>query len=394
MKLIWKLLRRHLSVVQLAGFMLTNLVGVAIVLTAIQLYRDVQPVLSEPDSFLGNDYMILSKQVEGVGVAKTFFTRQELDQLRSQPFVADLGEFTPARYNVMGGIRFMGVGFQTYLFFEAVPDQFLDVSSQEWKFEPGDRTIPIIIPRNYLNLYNFGFASTQGLPQVGEDMISKLTLEIELRGHGRRENFDGRIVAFSNRLNTILVPESFITWSNERFGDKPATEPSRIIIEVPNAADQELHAYLKSHGYVVEGDNQDGGRMSYYVRLVTGIVSGIGILITLLSFFILMLSIFLLVQKNTRKLEDLLMLGYTPSQVSRPYQLLTLALNLLVLVLAVPIVLWAQSFSRPLIEMLTDSYQPVSIWVTLLIGLAITAVVTAINSLAIRRKVKQLWWKD
>ena len=37
MKLIWQLLRQHVSVLQLAGFLVTNLVGVAIVLTAVQL---------------------------------------------------------------------------------------------------------------------------------------------------------------------------------------------------------------------------------------------------------------------------------------------------------------------------------------------------------------------
>lgn len=49
MKLIWQLLRQHVSVLQLAGFLVTNLVGVAIVLTAVQLYRDVTPALQAPD---------------------------------------------------------------------------------------------------------------------------------------------------------------------------------------------------------------------------------------------------------------------------------------------------------------------------------------------------------
>ena len=60
MKLIWQLLRQHVSVLQLAGFLVTNLVGVAIVLTAVQLYRDVTPALQAPDSFLDNDFIILN----------------------------------------------------------------------------------------------------------------------------------------------------------------------------------------------------------------------------------------------------------------------------------------------------------------------------------------------
>ena len=78
MKLIWQLLRQHVSVLQLAGFLVTNLVGVAIVLTAVQLYRDVTPALQAPDSFLDNDFIILTKEVEGAGIGKTSFTQAEL----------------------------------------------------------------------------------------------------------------------------------------------------------------------------------------------------------------------------------------------------------------------------------------------------------------------------
>lgn len=74
----------------------------------------------------------------------------------------------------MGGISLAGIGMRTYLFFESVPDRFLDVRSDEWGFEEGSEFVPIILPRNYLNLYNFGFASTRGLPQVSEDLVRVL----------------------------------------------------------------------------------------------------------------------------------------------------------------------------------------------------------------------------
>lgn len=59
-----------------------------------------------------------------------------------------------------------------------------------------------------------------------------------------------------------------------------------------------------------------------------------GLVFSVMSFYILMLSIFLLLQKNSAKLETLLLLGYAPGRVARPYWLLTLWLNLGVLVVA------------------------------------------------------------
>ncbi len=391
MKLIWKLLRKHVSVLQLAGFFLTNLAGVAIILAAVQLYRDIRPVVEAPDSFLSNDFLVLTKDVGRVAVGGTFFTRAELDSLAAQPIVEAMGEFTSARYGVVGGISIGGAGFQTYMFFESVPDHFLDVESDRWKFAEGDRVIPIILPRNYLNLYNFGFASTQGLPQVTEELVKQVVMDVDIEGGGRRESFKGQIVAFSNRLNTILVPESFMEWSNARFADKPVSEPSRVIIEVSNTADDALHAYLSANHFRIEGDNQEGGRTGYFLRLATAVVAGVGLLITALSFFILMLSIFLLLQKNARKLEDLLLVGYTPAQVSRPYQMLTLALNMSVVVCAIPVIIWVRAKYLPLTATLTGNETGAGIGPTLLVGLALALLVTAVNAIAIRRKVDRLW---
>ena len=169
MTLLWKLLRSHLSVAQTLGFALAGLVGMTVVLTALQAYRDVLPVFEGPDSFAEGDYLVLSKRVgtlQAIGIGNSDFTPEELEELRSQPFVREVGVFTPADYRVKGSVSAGGVGFSTYLFFESVPDGFLDVETDAWRFAEGDREIPIVIPRNYLNLYNFGFARSQGLASI------------------------------------------------------------------------------------------------------------------------------------------------------------------------------------------------------------------------------------
>ena len=50
--LVWKLLRQHISIGQLAGFFLANLFGMMIVLLSVQFYKDVIPVFTEGDSFM------------------------------------------------------------------------------------------------------------------------------------------------------------------------------------------------------------------------------------------------------------------------------------------------------------------------------------------------------
>ena len=55
MKLIWKLLRQHISVPQFVGFFFANLFGMFIVLLGVQFYRDVLPVFTAEDSFMKAD---------------------------------------------------------------------------------------------------------------------------------------------------------------------------------------------------------------------------------------------------------------------------------------------------------------------------------------------------
>lgn len=55
--------------------------------------------------------------------------------------------------------------------------------------------------------------------------MGMMTLDVRLSGRGRTERMKGRIVGFSNRLNTILVPQAFMEWANATLGDGGQTAP-------------------------------------------------------------------------------------------------------------------------------------------------------------------------
>ena len=394
MKLLWKLLRCHLSMAQLTGFTLAGLVGMTVVLGALQAYRDIRPIVDRPDSFLRGDYLVLSKRVSALntlGLGGNDFTAEELDDLRAQPFVREVGALPPADYRITGSVGMGGISLSTYLFFESVPDRFLDVKAAEWNYEPGGRDIPIIIPRNYVNLYNYGFAPSQGLPQISEGIFRRVSLGIDIAGNGRSEQFRGRIVGLSNLLNTILVPDAFIRWSNERFGNGAGKKnPARVIVETDRPVDAAISEYLARKGYEAEGDRRDDGKATRFLQLAASGVAGVGLAFSGMSFYILMLSIFLLLQKNSDKLENLLLLGYAPARVARPYQLLTFGLNFGVLAAALLAVWLLRLVYLPSLAALQEGWQPAGMGVTLLCGTGLALLLSLLNGLAIRRKVGSL----
>lgn len=182
-RLVWKLLRRHISGAQLAGFFLASLFGMTIVLLGIQFYRDVAPVFTQGNSFLKKDYLIATRKISTLGNLtgrSNTFSAAAIDDLRRQPFTRSVGTFTPSLFNVSAGMGMeeAGIRLSTEMFFESVPDEYIDVSLDRWHFDPQSRTIPIIIPRNYLNLYNFGFAQSRSLPKLSEGLMNLIRMDI------------------------------------------------------------------------------------------------------------------------------------------------------------------------------------------------------------------------
>lgn len=398
MNLVWKLLRQHISIGQFVGFTLANVVGLLIILLGFQFYQDIQGFFSSREGFMKKDYLIVSKQL-GNGVSLTgksgTFTSAEISDLKKQEFTESVGVFTPADFQVSCDMDMSSLGLQfgSQMFFESVPDEYVDFTSDQWSFDEGDTFIPIILPRNYLNLYNFGFAQTRGLPKISESIIGMVSLDITIKGEFSTDKYKGRIVGFSNRLNTILVPDKFMKWANDKYGSGQEMNPSRLIFEVKNPTDDAIVKYFEDKKYETEEDKLAQGKTTWFLKMLVGAVMSVGGLILGLALYILMLSIYLLVQKNTTKLENLLLIGYSPRQVAIPYQCLTIALNGIVFLLAVLLLLVFRGQYMGMLQVLYPDLQAPGISETLALGILIFVIVSVINVLVIQFRISAIWKK-
>lgn len=395
MKLVWKLLRQHISWPQFVGFFFANLFGMTIVLLGYQLYCDILPIFTANDSFLKADYLVVSKKIgmaNALGQQHSGFSKDEIADLQAQPFVKGVGQFTSTAYKAEATMGVSGMKIlNSELFFESVPDPFVDVSLDNWHYTPGDSLVPVILPRSYIAMYNFGFAQNHSLPKINEGLVGMIDLHIQVQGKGGQGYFKGKVIGFSSKLNTILVPQSFMTWSNNHFSPDSELPPSRLILDVTNPADQRIGTYLEEHNYELEDNNLDAEKTTYFLKLMVTLVMGVGVVISALSFYVLLLSIYLLVQKNTTKLQNLLLIGYSPSRVALPYQMLTLALNFAVLVASFSLLLIIRSYYIDIVETLFPDLPSTGVAATLGIGLALFLFVTGINFAILWRKIISIW---
>ena len=392
-----KLLKQNISIPQLAGYALAALMGMSILFAGFCFSRDIRPLFSSNTNLFKKELMVVNKKVSvfaAFGKSNTAFEQKEIKEIEQQPFVRSLSYFTPSRFHVRAYINpgNQAQGLSTDLFFESVPDQLLDKSNPGWKWDEESRLIPIIIPQDYINLYNFGFAGSQGLPQISEGIMQNVVFKVVLVGNGQQEVFDGRIIDFSDNLNTILVPEAFMKWANNRFGSATDSDNiSRLILEVNNPADPLITEFFSAKpDYVVSDNKGDQGKLSYFLSLLIIVVMITGGLIMLPAIGLMLLSINLIIYKNQKTLGNLMLLGYPQSRLSQPYCLLVLGLNLIVGSIGLLIVQLVRSLYIPRLEVLGISNLSSNFGATILFALSFIVVITLFDILWIRRKIGKI----
>ena len=87
----------------------------------------------------------------------------------------------------------------------------------------------------------------------------------------------------------------------------------------------------------------------------------------------------------------MLLIGYSPAQVSRPYQILTMGLNVAVLVIAWVTLFFIRNYYMDFIETLYPDVEDGSMLPAIGLGAVLFLIVSLLNIVAIRRKVGNIW---
>ena len=137
------------------------LIGTTLLLLALQLFQDAQSYLKENEG--PKNYFTINKKVEGgalvnLGKKEESFSKEELDNIRNLDGVKRIGGFTRNQFPLTlyiwpTGKIGLGAAAKTDLFFESIPDEFLDFIPEEWDWEENSSLIPIMVP-GFPDLWN------------------------------------------------------------------------------------------------------------------------------------------------------------------------------------------------------------------------------------------------
>ncbi|GAA4727516.1 hypothetical protein [Flavisolibacter ginsenosidimutans] len=294
-------------------------IGVLLLLASVQMFVNIQQLMKEGSIRKnGFDFISITKKVtnETMGQPeKNVFTDKEVEELKSKPFVTDVAPLQSNLFRVQlsaGNI----LPFKTDLFVESIEDEFLDTVPPTFHWVEGQLKVPIIVSSDYLEMFNV-FAPSQGLSQVSKETAMNIPVVLSVSGKGQRLDLYGSVVAFSDRLNTVIVPKSFLDWANRNYGETPTQGYSRLYIKTTDANNPELLSFLDQKGYVT---NRDKTKMGRTKQVMEGIFTGLGVFGLLVVVMALMLFSFylqLVIARSKENLQLLLLIGYSPLWLSK-----------------------------------------------------------------------------
>lgn len=398
-RLLFKLLRQNISLWQTVGFVIANLIGGAIVLVGIQAYQDFDRFVKKENGLLSEGYVVVTKPVNTLSTIsslvgmKPVFRTNEIEELRQHPNVSDVGVFSSANFRIRGSFSLGDLGISTDLFMESVPDRFIDVkfdSPSDWHASVDGNFVPVIIPRKYLNIYNYGYAATKGLPQLAEGLTSAFPIMMNVAGNGHRQSYNARIVGYTDRLNTILVPERFLKEANDRFATTSNEAPSRLIVTVnSDKGKNDFLDFLAQKGYRIEGDTESL-KLQTLVNGILWVVIGIGGIVSILAFSLLLISILLLIEKNREKFVNLYSMGYSVPQIARPYTILVAMVDGIVWLIAIALVSLAYPRLFAFISVISPDLQLASLLPLWLVAVAFAVVFILFHRWMIIRQLRKI----
>jgi len=366
-------------------------IAMALLLIAIQAHTNFNQLLyGKQNQNESADFLVVNKKITNAMMGnadKSMFTPEELQKIKQQPFVEAAGYITSSQFKVTAAAP-GDLQFYTDMFFESVPDSFIDVKNREWQWQEGDATIPIILPNDFLNLYNFGFALSQDLPQVSQETVKNLPVKITVSRGLLSSQFTGHIVRFSDRISSFLVPAAFMEWANGRYGNGKAAAPSRVVIKTSDPSNPALVKFLDDNGYTTNQDKIKYSKTKLIVQTIVSVIGFFGIVLLLFALLVFSMFIQLIIASCKKEIQLLVMLGTAPAQLRRYLLRQFVPLYIITGVAAVLLVAalqWIAARALAAHDMVVSPWPGVGMWVAAAVVLLLVYVV---NNRSIRKYLR------
>lgn len=316
-----KLLFQHQDKRQLIIAVIGSFMGMTFLITSIHYLIKVNDFGKGAD-ILGPNTVIVQKKVSSfntLNIAKTDFSMNEIEEIRKKPFIVDVKPVESNNFNVTIETADPAVPrFRGDIFIQTVDPDFLGFKPDKWQWNEGDTVVPILMPRDLLVMMNM-FMSSKGMPQISDELAMDIRFKFALINDTMKEYISCRIIGFSNDVPSVLVPQNFMNWANNRFAPDAEQKITQIMISgkenefgLVEQMLQEKHLESKNAQVAI-------GRLKSTVGTLILVVLGISIIAVFLSGLVLIQYLQLLLSKNLYEVRTLMRLGHHPNSLIKTF---------------------------------------------------------------------------
>ena len=299
-------------ILPLFGFLL----GIALIPLVFQINHDVKQLLNGGEE--DYQYLQISKEVgisTTLGLETINFSASEITKLKSQSFIEDVAQVISNNFRVYVKAPQNRGGFDGYM--HSVPNEFLDEIPNSFTWKIGQNEIPVIISNQFLTLLNTGILPAQGQPPIPKIAIKQLSLPVYLGRGNKRIEMRVRVVGFSDRITTVIVPRTFVDWANNNFNPGKRSESTMAILKVKDSGNKDLEKYLNQNDFEVNKEQLVAQKGIFIAQVILVVLLILGLIISFLSVNSIILFVRLVILESVKKIEMLLVLGYKTLDISK-----------------------------------------------------------------------------
>jgi hypothetical protein len=364
-------------------------IGVLLLLCSVQMYININQLLKERNpKKTGFDFISVTKTITDENMARdNRFTTADLKEIQSQSFIDDAAPLIANQFRVKASAGSI-IPFSTDLFLESINEKFIDTVPPNFTWQQGQTNVPIIFSSDFLEMYNV-FAPSQDLPQLSQNTISSVRIILECYGPAGVQTFTGQIVAVSDRINSILVPDNFMQMANKNFGAVTTVPASRIYLKTKDANNPELLNFLQQKDYRINKDKTKFGRVKQILQAIVSGLAGFGVLVILLAMVLFSFYLQLMIARSKENLQLLLTLGYSPHWLSKTVAKKWIPVYVVIIITAVLLTAALHWGFQNFVMKGRDELSPWIHWNVVAIAMVLLVLSVAVNF----RLVKKLLYK-
>ena len=306
---------------QLALALVGTFLGLFFLFTSLHFLHKIY-TYGENSEMLSKNTIVIQKKVTSgplLGLNNPEFSDEQIDEIRSMEFVESCDAIRSNTFDVVLSIDDPLIpAFNSNIYVQSVHEDYLDVKTDHWDWDEGSKTLPIIMPRDFLMMMN-NFLSASNIPQLSDELVLDLKIDLRIGPRNYRETVHARIVGFTNELSSILVPEYFLNWANQKYGEKDKEVISQLVVKSKDGQFGLLENYLEEKEFESKKSQLLIAKLKSTLGVLLTIISSISLLAVFLSMLVLIQYLQLIMTKNDYEIRTLLRLGHAPNQLIKVF---------------------------------------------------------------------------